>query len=138
MGQIDSLHMPYSLPELARIYQERKLENDPDVAKRIWDITKNYHALRTARKELGILSVQAGNLKAAWQLKGALAAKGDITDLEELAAHNAYLSRKLALIAKEHQARNCLLEIVRLSLLNIVTEKGTGNEQKEKKHTAPD
>jgi hypothetical protein len=136
MSQIDSLQMPYSLPELIKVYREKQLENDPDVARRIWNITRNYHALQTTRKELKIISVQVSNLKAAWQLKSELAAKGDNTDLDRLDAHNSYLSRRLAFIGKENEARTYLLEIVRLSPLNIVTEKEAGNVQKKETHTA--
>lgn len=126
--------MPYSVYDLTNLFKDKLPENDPDLVKRKWDIVKNYYALKSAKKELSLLSIETQNLKAIWNLNQKLADKGDITDLQLLASQNTYLNRQIALIAKETECRNYLLEIVRLAFLKIEIE----DEQEEKAHSSAD
>lgn len=119
VGQIDSLQIPYSLSELTEVFRGKLSENEPDIIKRIFEVTLNYYNLEASRKMLALLSIEVSNLKAVWELNNKLANKGDITDLQLLASHNAYLEKRIALLSEEKAGRSYLLEIVRLSLIKI-------------------
>ena len=134
IGQIDSLLLPYSLPKLTEFLKALP-ENDPDVVKRKLDVVRSFFALRAGKEELGLQLQELNNLRAIWELNIKLAEKGEITDLQLLDSENSLLSKRAALIGKEKECRNYLLEIARLALLRIDIEK---HEAQKKAHSASD
>ena len=116
--QIDSLHLPYSIPELTNFLKQLP-NNDSDYGKRKLEIIKNYYAFTSSKQELQIISIELSNLKAIWDLNKELANKGEITDIQLLSSHNAYLGKKISIITKEKECRNLLLEIIQLSFIEI-------------------
>jgi len=138
MAQIDSLHLPYSLSELTKYFRNKLPENDPDVIQRTSRVVEHFCNLKTATEELHLLSLEAANLKAIWDLNLELARKGDINDLQLLASHNAYLNKKIAVISKERECRNYLIAIVRLCYLRIIINEGKDDAQKRTTDSSSD
>jgi len=118
LSQIDSLYLPYTIPELTH-YLNNLPKNDRDYRKIKFEIIKTYYTFITSKQELELLSIELSNLKSIWNLNIELAKKGEITDLQLLSSNNSYLGKKISLIAKEKECRNLLLEIIQLSLINI-------------------
>lgn len=133
ISQIDSLHLPYTLSELIADLKNKVSIDETLLFERQWSIIKGYYNFNAAKEELEILSKEISNLKAIWELNKDLAHEGEISDVQLLTSHNAYLNKKSDFISKKNGCRNYLLEIVKLCYMKILEDKESINEEKKDK-----
>ncbi len=118
---LDSLKFAYSLDEVIGYLQSKV----PDVRdstlfkQKSLQIIQAYYNFQDGKAELEILAKETDNLQAIYQLYLRKQKTSQASDLEVLQAHNNYLNRKFAVISKQSEARNSLIELAKLLNLNI-------------------
>ena len=136
VSDVDSLRLEITLPEIIEQLEQKIVHAKDLLRERKWKTTKAFYDFQTSRKVLQIISTEAANLEKLYQLNIELAQKGEITDTQLLQSHNAWLSKKIAVILKKNECRNSILEIARLAHLKIVVDRaGADNGQKKKADT---
>lgn len=136
-GDLDSLNLPYSLPELVQVMSKRLSAINEPLLEKTFAVTKDYYGFQAAKKEIELLFIESANLKKIYQLNIELANRGEISDVQLLTSHNMYLSTKGSLVAKEAECRKYLLEIAQLCILNIEVNNEKRSEQQQKKKADP-
>lgn len=135
VADLDSLRLTIT-PKDAIAYLQSRITYAKDILReRKWEIITAHYRFLTTKKELELLSIEAANLKKIYDLNVKLSRKGEITDIELLNSHNAYLAKESARIRKIAECRELILKIARLCLSVLEFDRGKNADAKKETHS---
>lgn len=120
-ADVDSLHLPYALPELLTHLDSKMSIDKPVFLSRKWKTTRAYYRFQLAKQELSLLSQITRNLRAIHQLHRKQREQADIADADYLQSSNEVIAKEIALLHTEVVCRANLLTIIELCLIEIKT-----------------
>lgn len=116
---LDDIKLNPSLPQLIG-HLESLAINAPDLVRdRKRELTKSFYSFQSAKAQLHLLKKETDILWQLYTLNKELSKKGEVTDVQLLMSYSNYLSNKVAQITKKTECQNLILEITRLTNLEI-------------------
>ena len=119
ISDVDRLRLSVPLSELLQYLKSKLPHDEPILRERSLGVIKTYYNFQAAKKELQLLNIECDNLRAIYDLHIKKQKAAQVSDLDVLQSHNALLAKELAIVSKQSESRNYIIEIARLCNIRI-------------------